>query len=232
MSDKARLWLVAILVGGSLARLALGVGAATADSSPSGYHPHANHLGVVVTAHEVYVSWERVPGATTAAIAVRRGEPACPVNPGQGAATAHDSPMHAIDQSVAPGATYCYTVFLTRSDGTVTTVGSTGRVAVPTGGSVPPSHAPAPPPILTVSHGSSFDTNLAKRAGVGVAMAVAGLLALLLFLRGARGVSDGRMEMRPTMRESIVGRNSSALVVPTMIAVGWIVVVIGFVVLR
>jgi hypothetical protein len=38
--------------------------------------------------------------------------------------------------------------------------------------------------------------------------------------------------MRPTMRESIVGRNSSALVVPTMIAVGWIVVVIGFVVLR
>ena len=38
--------------------------------------------------------------------------------------------------------------------------------------------------------------------------------------------------MRPTMRESIVGRNSSALVVPTMIALGWIVVVIAFVVLR
>jgi hypothetical protein len=232
MSDKARLWLVAILVGGSLARLAIGVGPAAADSSRSGYHPHANHLGVVVTAHEVYVSWERVRGATTAAIVVRRGEPACPLNPGQGTATARDSPMHVIDQSVAPGATYCYTVFLNHSDGTVTTVGSTGHVAVPNVGSVPPSQAPAPPPILTVSHGSSFDTKVAKKAGVGVAMAVAGLLALLLFLRGARRVSDDRVVMRPTMRESIVGRNSSALVVPTMIALGWIIVVIGFVVLR
>jgi hypothetical protein len=40
------------------------------------------------------------------------------------------------------------------------------------------------------------------------------------------------MVLRPTMRESLVSRNSSALVVPAMIAVGWIGIVVAFVVLR
>jgi hypothetical protein len=40
------------------------------------------------------------------------------------------------------------------------------------------------------------------------------------------------MVLRPTARESIVGRNSGAHVVPAMILLGWVGVVIGFVVLR
>ncbi len=66
----------------------------------------------------------------------------------------------------------------------------------------------------------------------GALAALAGLLVVFLMFRGARRVSHSRVVMRPRVRESIVGRNSSALVVPTMVALGWIVVVIAFVVLR
>lgn len=231
MSDKPRHWVVAVLVAGSLARLAIGVGAAAANTSASGYHPRPNHLGVVVTAHEIFVSWLRPAGATAATVVVRRGEPICPRTPAQGTATSADSPVHVIDQSVAPGAAYCYTVFLKNSDGTVTTVGNTGLVSVPNVGSVPPSHAQAPPPTLTGSP-SRFDSKLAKKVGVAVVAALAGMLVLFLLFRSARRMSEGRVVMHPSVRESIVGRNSSALVVPTMIALGWIVVVIGFVILR
>jgi len=57
------------------------------------------------------------------------------------------------------------------------------------------------------------------------------LLAFVLLAAGRR-VAHGRMVLRPTARESIVGRNSGALVVPAMILLGWVGVVIGFVVLR
>lgn len=231
MSHKPRHWLVAVLVAGSLARLAIGVGAASAETHASGYHPRANHLGVVVTAHEIFVTWLKPAGATSATVVVRRGEPTCPRTPDQGTSTGSDSPAHVIDQSVTPGAEYCYTVFLKNSDGTVTTVGSTGSVSVPKVSSVPPTHVAAPAPTLTTTS-SRFDSKLAKKVGVAVAAALAGLLVLYLLLRSARRMSDGRVVMRPSVRESIVGRNSSALVVPTMIALGWIVVVIGFVVLR
>lgn len=232
MSDKPRHWLVAVLVAGSLARLAIGVGeAAAADNSGRGYHPRSNHFGVVVTAHEIFVSWLKPAGADSATVVVRRGEPTCPRTPAEGTAPARDSPLHVIDQSVTPGAAYCYTVFLQNSDGSVTTVGSTGVVSVPNVSSVPPSNAPAPAPILSRSS-SGFDTKLARKVGAGVAAALAGLIVVFLLFRSARRVSNSRVLMRPSMRESIVGRNSSALVVPTVIALGWIVVVIAFVVLR
>ena len=232
MSDKPRHWLVAVLVAGSLARLAIGVGeAAAADNSGRGYHPRPNHFGVVVTAHEIFVSWLKPAGADPATVVVRRGEPTCPRTPDEGTAPARDSPVHVIDQSVTPGAAYCYTVFLQNSDGSVTTVGSTGVVSVPNVSSVPPSNAPAPAPILSQSS-SGFDTKLARKVGAGVATALAGLIVVFLLFRSARRVSTSRVVMRPSMRESIVGRNSSALVVPTVIALGWIVVVIAFVVLR
>jgi hypothetical protein len=231
MSDKPRHWLVAVLVAGSLARLAIGVGAAGADTQPSGYHPRPNHLGVVVTAHEIFVSWLKPPGATAATVVVRRGEPTCPRTTDQGTATAVDSAAHVIDQSVTGGAAYCYTVFLKNSDGSVTTVGTTGLVAVPNVSSVPPARVSEPAPTLTTTS-SRFDSALAKKVGVAIVAALAGLLVVWLLLRSARRMSDSRVVMRPSMRESIVGRNSSALVVPTMIALGWIVVVIAFVVLR
>lgn len=231
MSDKPRHWLVAVLVAGSLARLAVGVGAAAADSPPSGSHPLPNHIGVVVTGHEVFVSWLKPAGATAATIEVRRGQPSCPRSPDQGTALAQDSPVHVIDQAVTPGAAYCYTVFLKNSNGAVTTMGSTGLVSIPMVGTVPPSHVAAPPAIMTTQT-SGLSSGVAKKAGLAAAVALAAALLLFALVRSMRRASDGRVVMRPTMRESIVGRNSSALVVPTMIALGWIVVVIGFVVFR
>jgi hypothetical protein len=232
MSHKPRHWLVAVSVAGSLARLAIGVGAAAAADSPgTGYHPRPNHLGVVVTADEIFVSWLKPAGVDPATVVVRRGEPTCPRTPDQGAAPARDSPVHVIDRSVTPGTAYCYTVFLENSDGSVTTVGSTGLISVPNVSSVPPSNAPAPAPLLSESS-SGFDSTLAEKAGLVAAAALAGILGVFLLFRSARRVSHNRVVMRPTMRESIVGRNSSALVVPTVVALGWIVVVIAFVVLR
>ena len=232
MSDKPRHWLVAVLVAGSLARLAIGVGeAAAADSSGSGYHPRPNHFGVVVTAHEIFVSWLKPAGADSGTVVVRRGQPTCPRNPDQGTTPARDSPLHVIDQTVTPGQAYCYTVFLESSDGSVTTVGSTGVVSLPNVSSVPPPGARAPAPLMSASS-SGFDTKLAKKVSAGVVAALAGLLVVFLLFRASRRVSHSRVVIRPGVRESIVGRNSSALVVPTMIALGWIVVVIAFVVLR
>jgi hypothetical protein len=231
MTGKPRYWLVAVLVVWSLVRLAIGVGTAAADSPPSAYHPRSNHIGVVVTGHEVFVSWLKPAGATSTTIVVRRGQPACPRTPAQGTAIPQDSPVHVIDQSVTPGGSYCYTVFLKEADGTVTTVGTTGLVSIPSVGTVPPVHVAAPPAI-TAASSSSFDSRLAKRAGLLAAAALAAALLLFAVVRSARRAADDRVVMRPTMRESIVGRNTSALVVPTMIALGWIVVVIGFVILR
>lgn len=146
-------------------------------------------------------------------------------HPGTGLAGARDRPVgHS-------GKAYCYTVFLENSDGSVATVGSTGVISVPNVGSVPPSNAPAPAPLLLESS-SGFDSKPAKKAGLVAAAALAGVLGVFLLFRSARRVSHSRVVMRPTMRESIVGRNSSALVVPTVVALGWIVVVIAFVVLR
>jgi hypothetical protein len=230
MSDKPRHWLVAVLVAGSLARLAVGVGAAAADT-PRAYHPLPNHIGVVVTGHEVFVSWVKPAGATSASIEVRRGQLTCPRSPDQGTALGQDSPVHVIDQSVTPGSAYCYTVFLKRSDGTVTTMGSTGLVSIPIVGTVPPTHVAAPPTIMTAST-SGLSSQAVKKAGLAAAAALAAALLLFALVRSMRRASDGRVVMKPTMRESIVGRNTSALVVPTMIALGWIVVVIGFVVFR
>jgi hypothetical protein len=229
MSDKPRHWLVAVLVAGSLARLAIGVGGASAaDHTGSGYHPRANHLGMVVTAHEIFVSWLKPPGSGT--VVVRRGKPTCPRAPDQGTPPVQDSPVHVIDQSVTPGQAYCYTVFLELSDGSSAIVGRTGTVSVPNVSTVPPGGVRALSPVMSASSGGS-GTKLAKKVSAGALAALAGLLAVFLLFRGARRVSH-RVVMRSTVRESIIGRNSSALVVPTMIALGWIVVVIAFVVLR
>ena len=65
----------------------------------------------------------------------------------------------------------------------------------------------------------------------GIGAVTVALLALVLVAAGRR-VAHGRMVLRPTARESIVGRNSGALVVPGMILLGWIGVLIVFVVLR
>jgi hypothetical protein len=73
---------------------------------------------------------------------------------------------------------------------------------------------------------------LVRRVEIGGIAAVTAVLLALVLLAAGRRVVHGRMVLGPTARESIVGRNSGALVVPAMILLGWIGVVIGFVVLR
>ena len=73
---------------------------------------------------------------------------------------------------------------------------------------------------------------LVRRAEIAAIAAVTVALLALVLLAARRRVAHGRMVLRPTARESIVGRNSGALVVPAMILLGWIGVVVGFVVLR
>jgi hypothetical protein len=231
MRGTPRHRLVAVLVGFTLPCVVAGGAVAAAKSPPQPFHPRADHVGVVITAGEVFVSWGKVAGGASANVVVRRGQPACPRTPDQGSAAGEATRRHVIDRSVKAGAAYCYTIFLEGSTGTVTTVATTGLVTVPDVGNVPPAHVPAPAaaPTVTVSR---VDPALMRRIEVGVGVAVALSLVLLIALRSARRVSNGRMVLRPTMRESLVSRNSSALVVPAMIALGWIGIVIGFVVLR
>ena len=154
MDGTPRHRLVAALAVCSLAWLTAGATVAAASGQGQAARPRAGHVGVVITAGEVFVSWPRPAGAASSGtITVRRGEPACPGTPSAGAAAGELSPLHDIDRTVTAGATYCYTVFLTSAAGAVTTVGSTGRVTVPDMRTVPPAHvtAPAAAPLVTVT---------------------------------------------------------------------------------
>jgi hypothetical protein len=104
-------------------------------------------------------------------------------------------------------------------------------VNVPDTANVPPAQAPPPLAAPTIAH-AKLDPVLVRRVEVGGAAGVAAALLALILLAAGRRVAHGRMVLRPTARESIVGRNSGALVVPAMILLGWIGVVIAFVVLR
>ena len=189
----------------------------------------AAHVGVVVTKGEVFVSWHRLAGPGK--VVVRRGRPDCPQTTADGVAAGEVSRLHVIDLSVKAGAAYCYSVFLRDRSGVATREAVTGIVNVPQAGNVPPAQAPPPLAAPTIAH-TKLDPVLVRRAAIGgIAAATVTFLALVLLVAGRR-VAHGRMVLRPTARESIVGRNSGALVVPAMILLGWIGVVIGFVVLR
>ena len=220
--------LVLVIVGSALVWLAMG-GVATAQSPQARLTPRAAHVGVVVTKDEVFVSWHRLAGPGK--VVVRRGRPDCPQTTADGVAAGEVSRLHVIDLSVKPGAAYCYSVFLRDPSGVATREAVTGTVNVPDAGNVPPAQAPPPLAPPTITH-TKLDPVLVRRAEIGgIAAVTVALLALVLVAAGRR-VAHGRMVLRPTARESIVGRNSGALVVPAMILLGWIGVVIGFVVLR
>ena len=133
MGGTPRHRLVAALAVCSLAWLTTGATVAAASGGDQAARPRAGHVGVVITAGEVFVSWPRPAGAASGTITVRRGQPACPATSSAGSVAGEVSPLHVIDRTVTAGATYCYTVFLTSAAGVVTTVGSTGRVTVPDG---------------------------------------------------------------------------------------------------
>ncbi len=232
MGGTPRHRVIAALAACSLAWLIAGASVAAASGQAQAARPRAGHIGVVVTAGEVFVSWAKPLGAASATVTVRRGEPACPRSPDDGAAAGEVTPLHVIDRTVSAGKAYCYTVFLTSPTGLVTTIGSTGLVTVPDTHAVPPSSAPAPAPAPTVTV-SRFSHAQVRKAEFAAGAALAGLLVLLIGLRSGRRMSRERLEPRPTAgRATLVSRNSSALVVPAMIALGWVGIVIAFVVLR
>ncbi|HEY3765491.1 MAG TPA: hypothetical protein VGL44_10070 [Gaiellales bacterium] len=205
--------------------------AGAAQPSRPPYHPRADHIGVVVTAGEVLVSWHRLPTPDSGGVVVRRDEAVCPHTPTDGTAAGEVTGLHVIDRSVKAGLTYCYTVFAKDATGAVHTIGSTGAVAVPDVSAIPPVGvpAPAPAPLVTVN---GLSPAFKRKIELAIVVAVAAILAGLVAVVTVRRIATARVLARPTARESIIGRNNSALVVPAMIAVGWIGVVIAFVVLR
>jgi hypothetical protein len=104
-------------------------------------------------------------------------------------------------------------------------------VSVPDTSNVPPAQAPPPLAAPTIAH-TKLDPVLVRRAEIAGAATAAAVLLMAVTLLSVRRVARGRMVLRPTARESIVGRNAGALVVPAMILLGWIGVLIAFVVLR
>jgi hypothetical protein len=228
MAGTRRYRLIAVIMGSALLWLATG-GVAAARSPQASLSPRASHLGVGTTTDEVLVSWHRF--ADPGKVVVRRGRPGCPQTLADGVAAGEVTQLHVIDRSVKPGAAYCYSVFLRAPSGTLVRKSVTGTVKVPDTRNVPPAQAPPPLAAPTIAR-TKLDPVLVRRAEVGAAAAAAAALLMLIALATVRRVAHGHTVVRPTARESIIGRNSGALVVPAMILLGWIGVVIGFVVLR
>jgi hypothetical protein len=228
MAGTPRHRLITVIIGSALLWLVTG-GVAAAESPQARLTPRHAHLGVVTTTDEVLVSWHRFAGPGK--VLVRRGRPGCPQTLQDGVAAGEVTRRHLIDRSVKPGTAYCYSVFLRAPSGVVTLESVTGVVNVPDTSNVPPAQAPPPLAAPTIAH-TKLDPVLVRRAEIGGAGAAAAALLLTVMLLSVRRVARGRMVLRPTARESIVGRNSGALVVPAMILLGWIGVVIAFVVLR
>jgi hypothetical protein len=228
MAGTLRHRLITVVMGSPLLWLATG-GVAAAQSPQALLSPRASHLGVVTTTDEVLVSWHRLRGPGK--VLVRRGQPACPQTLQDGVAAGEVTPLHVIDRSVKPGTAYCYSVFLRDPSGIATREGVSGTVNVPDTSHVPPAQAPPPLPAPTIAH-RKVDPLLVRRVEVAAAAAAGVVLLTLVVLAALRRAGHGRVVVRPTARESIIGRNSGALVVPTVILLGWIGVVIAFVVLR
>jgi hypothetical protein len=228
MAGTPRYRLITIIMGSALLWLATG-GVAAAQSPQARLTPRHAHLGVVTTTDEVLVSWH--PFAGPGKVLARRGRPGCPQTLQDGVAAGEVTQRHLIDRTVKPATIYCYSVFLRDPSGIVTRESVTGPVSVPDTSNVPPAQAPPPLAAPTIAH-TKLDPVLVRRVEIGSAAAAAAVLLMTLTLLSGRRIARGRMVLRPTARESIVGRNSGALVVPAMILLGWIGVVIGFVVLR
>ena len=228
MAGTPRYRLITVIMGSALLWLATG-GVAAAQSPQDRLTPRHSHLGVVTTTDEVLVSWH--PFAGPGKVLARRGRPGCPQTLQDGVAAGEITQRHLIDRTVKPATVYCYSVFLRDPSGIVTRESVTGPVSVPDTSNVPPAQAPPPLAAPTIAH-TKLDPVLVRRVEIGSAAAAAAVLLMTLTLLSGRRIARGRMVLRPTARESIVGRNSGALVVPAMILLGWIGVVIGFVVLR
>jgi hypothetical protein len=226
----------AAAIGLALALAAALPAAASADPTARGYRPNANHLSVVVTFDLVYITWTTPTGVQPAKVSAMRGAAAaCPATPGDGTLVRGTTVAnHAIDPNVKAGASYCYTVFVTDSAGTVTKIGSTGPVAVPDRDAPPPAAVANPTPIDQAPASSSTGNGTASK---GIAASLGGLLALALvvvilrMLRRSRTAS-ARPVFGSELRLTFTGLSASALIIPAVIALAWVLVVTAVVVFR
>ena len=208
-----------------------------ADTTARGYQPAPNHMSVVVTTDQVYITWTDPPAVQPTHVFVYRGNgSACPTGSADGTAIgAHSVTNHMIDPTVKAGLTYCYTVFVADSTGTLVKVGSTGTVPVPDLKAPPPTSAPPTTPVPQPAGSSSSGLDPTQRkAIVGTA---GGLLALSLVFVIVRLTRRSReAEPRPVwgteLRMSFTGISASALIIPAVIALAWVLVVTALVVFR
>lgn len=211
--------------------------AASADPTARGYQPAANHLSVVVTTGQVYVTWTDPPGVVPTHLFAYRGDgSACPTGSSDGTPIGgHAVTNHVIDGTVQAGLAYCYTVFVSDAAGTLVKVGSTGAVPVPDLKAPPPAAVPSSTPAAQPAGSSSNGLDATQvKAIVGSA---GGLLALSLvfvivrLLRRSRTADAGPV-WGTELRLSFTGLSASALIIPAVIALGWVLVVTVLVVLR
>lgn len=211
--------------------------AAFADTTARGYRPAVNHMSVVVTTDQVYVTWTDPPGVQPTHVFTYRGDgSACPTGPADGTPIgSHSVTNHLIDGTVQAGLTYCYTVFVADSTGTRVKVGSTGAVPVPDLKAPPPASVPTTTPAPQPTGSSSSGLNKTqKKAIVGSAGGLLALSLVIVIIRLLR--RDRAAEPRPVwgteIRMSFTGLSASALIIPAVIALAWVLVVTALVVFR
>jgi hypothetical protein len=211
--------------------------AALADPTARGYAPNPNHLSVVVTTKLVYVTWTDPAGVVPTKVSAYRGDGStCPTGPADGTPIAVASVTnHLIDPNVTAGSSYCYTVFVRDAAGAQVKIGSTGTVPVPDLTAPPPTSVATSTPLAQTpgSSSSGFETPRVKAVvgSVGVLAALALLVVILRTLRRSR-TADAGPAFESELRLSFTGLSASALIIPAVIALGWVLVVTALVVFR
>jgi hypothetical protein len=219
-----------------LSLLAMLPAAALADTTARGYRPHPNHLSVVVTYNQVYITWATPPGVQPAKVFAMRDAPgACPTSPANGTRVGATSVTnHMIDPGVTAGESYCYSVFVADSAGTVTKVGSTGPVEVPDLNAPPPAAVVSPAPVAQAPASSAGGLGSMSKAIAGVfggLLAFALLVVILRMVRRSRTANAGPA-FGSELRMTFTGLSGSALIIPAVIALAWVLVVTAVVVFR
>ncbi|HET7172602.1 MAG TPA: hypothetical protein VFI18_13265 [Gaiellales bacterium] len=220
-----------------LALLAALPAAAYADPTARGYEPNPNHLSVVVTTDLVYVTWTDPTDVQPANVFAYRGDgSACPTGASDGTLIGSTSVTnHMIDGTVAAGRSYCYTVLVADASGTLHKVGSTGAVPVPDLKAPPPAAAPSSAPVPQPAAASADGLGTTQKKAI--AGSAGGLLALALVVVIVRLLRRPRpAQTRPVwgseLRMSFTGLSVSALIIPAVIALAWVLVVTALLVFR
>jgi hypothetical protein len=220
-----------------LSVLAVLPAAALADPTARGYRPNPNNLSVVVTTDLVYVTWVDPQGVQpTKVFAVRGDGSACPASPTDGTRIGNTSVTnHMIDPGVKTGLSYCYTVFVADATGALVKVGSTGPVAVPDPKAPPPAATPAaaPPAQAAPSSSRGLDQTQVKAVvgSMGILLALLLLVVIVRVLRRSRTADAGPV-WGTELRMTFTGISVSALIIPAVIALAWVLVVTAVVVFR